>query len=74
MELSVGQREVLPARGTEAARLSVVLLTGDGRGGGHPSTVLTYFDAPSMQEKTHEIVTWLNPKETIGFNAASLAL
>ncbi|MGV3607816.1 MAG: DUF1592 domain-containing protein [Planctomycetaceae bacterium] len=65
--------EVLPARGTEAARLSVVLLTGDGRGGGHPSTVLTYFDAPSMQEKTHEIVTWLNPKETIGFNAASLA-
>ncbi len=65
--------KVLPARGTEAARLSVVLLTGDGRGGGHPSTVLKYFDAPSMKEQAHEILTWLNPKETIGFNAASLA-
>jgi hypothetical protein len=33
---------VLPARGTEAARLSVVQLTGDGRGGQHPSYVLGY--------------------------------
>ena len=63
---------VLPARGIEAARLSIVQLTGDGRGGGHPSTVLTYFDAPSLQEQTHEIVAWLNASETIGFNAASL--
>ena len=38
--------KVLPARGTEAARLSIVQLTGDGRGGGHPSTVLGYYDAP----------------------------
>ncbi len=65
--------EVLAARGTEAARLSIVQLTGDGRGGGHPSTVLGYFDAPSMQEQVHEVTTWLNFKETIGFNAASLA-
>jgi hypothetical protein len=65
--------KVLPARGTEAARLSVVQLVGDGRGGGHPSTVLTYLDAPSLREQTHELVTWLNPRETIGFNAASLA-
>ncbi len=65
--------KVLPARGTEAARLSVVTLTGDGRGGGHPSTVLGYYDAPSLQEKVHDFVTWLNPHDIIGFNAASLA-
>lgn len=65
--------KVLPARGTEAARLSVVQLVGDGRGGGHPSTVLGYYDAPSMDEKKHVIETWLNPCETLGFNAASLA-
>jgi hypothetical protein len=64
--------KVLPARGTEAARLSVVTLTGDGRGGGHPSTVLGYFDAPSLEEKVHEFVTWMNPHDIIGFNAASL--
>src|SRR5262245_13248531 len=65
--------KVLPSRGTEAARLSVVQLVGDGRGGGHPSTVLTYLDAPSLVEQKHELVSWLNPRETIGFNAASLA-
>jgi hypothetical protein len=65
--------QVLPSRGTEAARLSIVQLVGDGRGGGHPSTVLGYYDAPSLEEKKHEIVTWLNARETIGFNAASLA-
>jgi hypothetical protein len=65
--------KVLPARGMEAARLSVVHLSGDGRGGGHPSYVLGYYDAPSMTEQEHEVVTWLNFKETIGFNAASLA-
>ncbi|OWK43627.1 DUF1592 domain-containing protein [Fimbriiglobus ruber] len=65
--------EVKPSRGTEAARLSIVQLVGDGRGGGHPSTVLGYFDAPSLNEQKHEVVTWLNPRETIGFNAASLA-
>lgn len=64
--------QVLPSRGVEAARLSIVQLTGDGRGGGHPSTVLAYFDAPSMNEQVHELTTWLNPRETIGFNAASL--
>jgi hypothetical protein len=65
--------EVLPARGTEAARLSVVQLTGDGRGGQHPSYVLGYFDAPSMEAKEHELITWLNHNEIIGFNVASLA-
>ena len=64
---------VLPARGTEAARLSVVQLTGDGRGGQHPSTVLGYFDAPSLEAKEHEVFTWLNHNEIIGFNTASLA-
>ncbi len=64
---------VLPARGTEVARLSVVQLTGDGRGGQHPSNVLGYFDAPSLREQEHEVVTWMNYKEIIGFNAASLA-
>ncbi len=65
--------KVLPSRGTEAARLSVVQLTGDGRGGQHPSYVLGYFDAPSMGAKEHELVTWLNHNELIGFNTASLA-
>lgn len=65
--------KVLPARGTEAARLSAVQLTENGRGGGHPSYVLGYYDAPSLTPKVHEFVTWLNFKETLGFNAASLA-
>jgi hypothetical protein len=64
--------QVLPSRGTEAARLSIVQLVGDGRGGGHPSTVLGYYDAPSLAEQKSEVVTWLNPRETIGFNAASI--
>jgi hypothetical protein len=64
---------VLPSRGTEAARLSVVQLTGDGRGGQHPSYVLGYYDAPSMESKEHELVTWMNHNEIIGFNTASLA-
>lgn len=64
---------VLPSRGTEAARLSAVQLTGDGRGGQHPSYVLGYFDAPSLQEQEHELIVWLNRNETIGFNVASLA-
>ena len=46
--------KVLPARGTEAARLSVVQLTGDGRGGGHPSNVLGYYDAPSLAGEGHD--------------------
>jgi len=65
--------QVLPARGTEAGRLSVVQLTGDGRGGQHPSYVLGYYDAPSMEAKEHELITWLNHNEIIGFNVASLA-
>lgn len=66
--------KVLPARGTEAARLSVVQLTGDGRGGQHPSYVLGYFDAPSIQSQEHGLTVWLNHNEIIGFNTASLAL
>lgn len=66
------QGKVLPGRGTEAARLSIVTLTGDGRGGGHPSTVLAHLDAP-INEQTHELTTWLNQNDTIGFNTASLA-
>ena len=65
--------KVLPSRGTEAARLSVVQLTGDGRGGQHPSYVLGYYDAPSIESKEHELLTWLNHNELIGFNTASLA-
>ncbi len=65
--------KVMPARGTEAARLSIVQLTENGRGGGHPSYVLSYLDAPPDNAKVHEFVTWLNYKETLGFNAASLA-
>jgi hypothetical protein len=65
--------KVLPSRGTEAGRLSVVQLTGDGRGGQHPSYVLGYYDAPSINSREHELVTWLNRNELIGFNVASLA-
>ena len=65
--------KVLPGRGTEAARLSVVQLQDDGRGGGHPSYVLGYYDAPSLKEQVHEFETYLNFRDTIGFNTASLA-
>ncbi|MCA9107828.1 MAG: DUF1592 domain-containing protein, partial [Planctomycetales bacterium] len=65
--------QVLPARRTEVARLSIVQLTGDGRGGQHPSNVLGYFDAPSLEPLEHEMVVWLNRNEMIGFNTASLA-
>ncbi len=67
------QGKMLPGRGTEAARLSVVQLTGDGRGGQHPNYPLGYFDAPDTQSREHELVVWLNHNEIIGFNAASLA-
>ncbi|QDU93405.1 DUF1592 domain-containing protein [Lignipirellula cremea] len=65
--------KVLPSRGVEAARLSVVQLTGDGRGGQHPSYVLGYYDAPSLESQEHELVQWLNINELIGFNTGSLA-
>ena len=65
--------KMLPGRGTEAGRLSVVQLTGDGRGGQHPSYVLGYFDAPDTKSLEHEVVVWLNHNEQIGFNTASLA-
>ena len=65
--------QVLPARRTEAARLSVVQLTGDGRGGQHPSYTLGYYDAPSLDPTEHELVVWLNRNEIIGFDVASLA-
>lgn len=67
------QGKMLPGRGTEAARLSVVQLTGDGRGGQHPSYALGYFDAPDTNAREHELVVWLNHNEIVGFNAASLA-
>jgi len=67
------QGQVLPARGTEAARLSVMQLTGRGLGQDHPSYVIGYFDAPSLKPQVHELVQWLNPGESIGFNVASLA-
>jgi hypothetical protein len=65
--------KILPARGVEAARLSVVQFNENGRGGQHPSYVLGYYDAPSLESKVHEMELWLNPKESFGFNAASLA-
>jgi copper chaperone CopZ len=67
------QGQMLPGRGTEAARLSVVQLTGDGRGGQHPSYVLGYFNAPETHAQEHELTVWLNHNELIGFNTASLA-
>jgi len=37
------------------------------------SYVLGYFDAPSIESQEHELITWLNHNEIIGFNVASLA-
>ncbi len=65
--------QVLPGRGTEAGRLSVVQLTGDGRGGQHPGYVLGYFDAPATGPLQHAVHVWLNSNEILGFNTASLA-
>lgn len=65
--------KVLPARGTEAARLSIVHLSEDGRGTGHPSDVIGYYAAPSLKPQVHELTTWLNFKDCVGFNVASLA-
>ncbi len=64
---------ILSARGVEAARLSIVQFMENGRGGGHPSTVLGYYAAPSLESKVHELDVWLNYKESFGFNTASLA-
>jgi hypothetical protein len=65
--------EILPSRRVETARLSIVQFQENGRGGGHPSSVLGYFDAPSLEPMVHEREVWLNAKESLGFNAASLA-
>ena len=67
------QGKILPARGVEAARLSIVQFNENGRGGGHPSTVLGYYAAPSIESQVHELDVWLNYKESFGFNTASLA-
>ncbi|HEV7404607.1 MAG TPA: DUF1592 domain-containing protein [Chthoniobacteraceae bacterium] len=62
---------VKPARGVEAARLSVVQ---PNESGGQPASyVLGYYDAPSVESRVHELDVWLNQREMIGFNAASLA-
>ncbi|MFT5523782.1 MAG: hypothetical protein ACI9HK_001730, partial [Pirellulaceae bacterium] len=60
--------KVLPSPRSETARLDVWHITGDGRGIGHPNTVLGYFDAPSIKEQNYEIVRWLNVGDTFGFN------
>jgi hypothetical protein len=65
--------KVLPARGTEAGRLSVVQLTGDGRGGQHPSYTLGYYAAPPLKPTEHDLTVWLNHNELMGFNPGSLA-
>ncbi len=65
--------KMLPGRGTEAARVSVVQLGGDGRGGQHPSYVLGYFNASADRPQEHEAHVWLNHNELIGFNTSSLA-
>ncbi len=65
--------KILPARGVEAARLSVVQFNDNGRGGQHPSYVVGYYDAPSLESKVHELDVWLNTKEGFGYNSASLA-
>ena len=67
------QGKVIPARRTEAASLLNVHISGDGRGLNHPDDVLGYFDAPSLKPQVHELTTWLNVRDVVGFNVASLA-
>ena len=62
--------EVKPARGTEAARFTMIQLKGIGRHSGHPSYLIGYFDAPSIDEQVHEFEWWFNPKDCLGFNVA----
>jgi len=64
--------EILPSRGTEVARLNVVHLPPRARGGGHPSELLGYFDAPSLNPQVHELDVWLNLRDTFSFVAATL--
>ncbi|WP_422927621.1 DUF1592 domain-containing protein [Singulisphaera sp. PoT] len=65
--------QVLPARGTEALRLAVVQLTGDGRGGQHPNYTLGYLDAPSLKPTERGMDVWLNENEIMGCDVSSLA-
>ncbi len=64
--------QILPSRGTEVARLNVVHLPPAARGGGHPSELLGYFDAPSLEPQVHQLNVWLNLRDTFSFVAASL--
>jgi len=64
------QGEVKPARGTEAARFTMIQLKGNGRHNGHPSYLIGYFDAPSIDSQVHEFEWWFNPKDCLGFNVA----
>ena len=59
---------ILPSPRAQTARLDVWHITGDGRGTGHPSTVLGYFDAPSIAGRTYEQTRWLNAADSFGFN------
>src|SRR5947209_8801544 len=65
--------QVLPARGTEAARLSAIQLRENGRGANDGSRTLGYYDAPSLAPRVHDFETWLNYKEILALNVASLA-
>jgi len=60
--------KVLPSDKTLTARLDVWHISGDGRGTGHPSTLLGYFDAPSINSQSYEFDRWLNPGDSFGFN------
>ena len=60
--------KVLPLDKTLTARLDVWHISGDGRGTGHPNTVMGYYDAPSMIGQNYEIVRWLNRADSFGFN------
>ena len=60
--------KVLPSPKSQTARLDVWHITGDGRGTGHPSSLLGYFEAPSLKEQEYEFVQWLNNADTFGFN------
>lgn len=64
--------EVKPARGTEVARLYNVHLVGDGTGEAHPSDLIGYFDAPSINERVHEFTSWFNLNDLIAFGTETL--
>ncbi len=65
--------EIKPAEGTHVARLMTMHLSAH-TGDGHPTDLIGYFDAPSIDEQVHEFTTWFNFNDTIRFGTETLSM